>query len=99
MDLQASTNEQLSQLQKQLEQLETHAHQNTHRYLVVFSGDEQWCTATLAKVLPTLQAGQTLLVNDHSTDGELDFGIVCESIQAFTKTPILISSKLRWMYC
>jgi tRNA(Met) cytidine acetyltransferase len=82
MDLQASTNEQLSHLQKQLEQLEIHAQRNAHRYLVVLTGDEQWCIASLAKVLPTLQACETLLVNDQSTDDVIDFGIVCESIPA-----------------
>jgi len=84
MDLQANTNEPLSQLQRQLQQLEIQAQQNSHRYLVVFSGDEQWCKATLTDVIPTLQQCHTLLVSDPSiniNDG-LDFGIACESIQA-----------------
>ena len=80
MDLQASTNEPLSPLQKQLELLETHAQHHAHRYLVVLSGDEQWCIASLVKVLPTLQACHTLLVSDHNINDELDVGIKCESI-------------------
>jgi tRNA(Met) cytidine acetyltransferase len=82
MDLQASTNEQLSQLQKQLAQLETDAQQHAHRYLVVLSGDEQWCTAALTELLPTLQHSQTLLISDHSSNDKLYFGIRCKSIQA-----------------
>jgi len=81
MDLQANTNEQLSQLQRQLQQLEIQAQHKAHRYLVVLSGDEHWAKVTLASVLPTLQPCHTLLVSDSDINNKLDFGVVCESIQ------------------
>jgi len=84
MDLQANTNERRSQLQKQLQQLEIQAQQNAHRYLVVLSGDEPWCRATLTEVLPTRQPCHTLLVSDQGiniNDAQY-FGIECDSIPA-----------------
>jgi len=84
MVLQPKPNERLLRLQASLLQLETQALKNAHRYLVVLSGDEQWGRTTLAKILPTLRQCHTLLVCDESINinGDSDFEIECESIQA-----------------
>ena len=82
MRAQPSAKEMLINNATQLQQLEAHAQKNAHRYLVVFSGKQQWCQAALTNALSSLQHCETIRVTDRAPTEALDQHPACQSIQA-----------------